>query len=74
MSVTQIHIDQKICKGCGICVECCPQSVLRLAQEPNKQGYNVIEVYQPEECIGCKLCEYSCPDFAIAVENEDGKC
>ncbi len=73
MSVKQIHIDQKICKGCGLCIFYCPREVLKLSSESNAKGYNVVEVYQPENCVGCKLCEYSCPDFAITVENEDGK-
>ena len=69
MHIKQIHIDHEICKGCGLCIFYCPKDVLRFVKEPNKKGYNVVEVYQPENCVGCKLCEYNCPDMAIYVEN-----
>jgi len=70
MSVKQIHIDQEICKGCGLCIFYCPREVLKLSREPNAKGYNVVTVYRRENCVGCKLCEANCPDLAIYVENE----
>jgi len=74
MAAIQVHVAVEICKGCGLCISYCPKDMLRLAEEPNKKGYNVVEVYRPEECIGCKLCEYNCPDFAIYVENLVPEC
>jgi 2-oxoglutarate ferredoxin oxidoreductase subunit delta len=67
MVANRVYVAVEICKGCGLCISYCPREVLRLAKEPNKKGYAVVEVYQPENCVGCRLCEVNCPDFAIYV-------
>ncbi len=64
-----IYIDEKICKGCRICVLSCPRDIYRLSEKRNVKGYNVAEVVHPENCRACKLCEISCPDLAIYVES-----
>ena len=58
-------INRDWCKGCGICVEFCPQNVLEL-DEQDKVG-----AARPEACIGCKLCELRCPDLAIEIHIEE---
>ena len=70
MAANHVHVAVEICKGCGLCIAYCPKDVLRLAKEPNKKGYTVVEVYQLENCVGCKLCEFNCPDFAICVNSQ----
>ena len=56
-----LQINQKFCKGCGICVAFCPKQVLELDE--------LGKVYEkaPEACILCGQCELRCPDFAIQV-------
>ncbi|SCG83350.1 2-oxoglutarate ferredoxin oxidoreductase subunit delta [Proteiniborus sp. DW1] len=55
------------CKGCGICVEFCPKSVLEL-----KCGK--ISIKNIEACIKCGQCELRCPDYAIYLGGrEDGQ-
>ena len=49
------------CKGCGICIEFCPQGVF----VPNGQGRPIIAY--PERCTACQWCEMHCPDMAITV-------
>ena len=62
-------IDEKICKGCGLCVSVCPKKILRLAAcRMNDKGYNPAEVTDQAACIGCAMCGIICPDSAIAVE------
>lgn len=63
-----VHIDEKVCKGCALCIFYCPKGVLKLADKMNQKGYNIAEVVHPEACIGCKMCEVGCPDLAIYVE------
>jgi len=65
-----LYIDEKLCKGCGLCVYYCPKGVLEMSDRRNEKGYNVVEVAHPEKCNSCKLCEISCPDFAIYVVKE----
>ena len=62
-----VHIDERICKGCGLCVFYCPQDVLAMSERRNQKGYNVAEVVNPEDCVECDLCQDACPDLAIFV-------
>jgi len=64
-------INEKLCKGCGICVGVCPKQVLIISPTKiNTKGLNIAEVQAPEKCIGCELCETVCPDFAITIVEE----
>ena len=53
------------CKGCGICVEFCPQRVF----EANGQGRPVVA--HAEKCTACHWCDTHCPDMAITVRRLD---
>lgn len=64
---TEITIYPDWCKGCGICVEFCPASVLALGKDGKAR------VVKPEECINCGFCERHCPDFAIVVRAKGKK-
>ena len=57
-------INREWCKGCGICVEFCPKSVLELDKDAK------VVAVRPEDCICCKMCELRCPDLAIEIEIE----
>ena len=62
-----VHILRERCKGCGYCVEYCPEKVLQLDRAFNKKGYHPPLVVEGKECVMCKLCELICPDFAIFI-------
>jgi len=49
------------CKGCGLCIEFCPQGVL----EANGEGRTVAA--HPDRCTACHWCDTHCPDMAITV-------
>jgi 2-oxoglutarate ferredoxin oxidoreductase subunit delta len=57
-------INRGWCKGCGICVQFCPKSVLELDKEDKAAAV------RPEDCICCRLCEFRCPDLAIEIDAE----
>lgn len=63
----EIHIVKDRCKGCGFCVEYCPQKVLELSDEFNKKGYHPPVVKNEEDCLYCQLCETICPEFSLFV-------
>lgn len=60
-------VDAEECKGCGLCVEACPQDVIEQLESFNTKGYHPAH-YIGEGCIGCGICFYACPEpGAIAV-------
>lgn len=58
---TLIRINEKWCKGCGICIAFCPAKVLVARQDGKAFAAN------PKACTRCGLCESRCPDYAISV-------
>ena len=60
----QLAIEESWCKGCGICVNVCPERIWQLNDR------NVVETIHAECCTGCGLCEKLCPDLAIDVISE----
>jgi len=58
----QPGINKEWCKGCGICIELCPEDALAM-DEMEKA-----ELAFPEKCNSCGVCELHCPDFAIELK------
>ena len=56
----RIVINERLCKGCSICVDFCPTNVLEM------RG-TVVAVKDLAACTRCQLCDLRCPDFAIQV-------
>jgi len=65
-----VYVEERLCKGCALCVHFCPKDVLNLSEKRNEKGYNIVEVGYPEKCTYCELCEMNCPDFALFVIDE----
>jgi 2-oxoglutarate ferredoxin oxidoreductase subunit delta len=61
-----VIIDQKICKGCELCIIACPQDGLALSQNFNEKGYRYVELIN-DACTGCVNCALVCPEAAITV-------
>ena len=59
--ITRIEINKGYCKGCGICITLCPNSVFE-----SNLGRPVVK--DLAKCTGCRNCELWCPDFAIDIE------
>ncbi|MDH5490927.1 MAG: 4Fe-4S binding protein [Myxococcales bacterium] len=74
MARGMVVIDETRCKGCGLCVEACPQGILALADSRfNGIGYRPVEVSLMERCTGCELCAIMCPDVCFTVYREAKK-
>jgi len=63
-----IEIDSERCKGCGLCINSCPQKVIAFAESFNVKGYHPASPSDKEgKCIGCGFCYLVCPDTCITV-------
>jgi len=60
-----VTINAELCKGCGFCIEFCPNDVLEVSEAFNNKGYHPPHAVKPEACNGCGLCGLYCLDFAI---------
>jgi len=60
MSV-EVRIDERVCTGCGACVDSCPTDVIRMKDSKARVVYG-------EDCQGCFMCEFDCPVDAIYVQ------
>ncbi len=63
----QIHVIVERCKGCGFCIEFCPQHVVCKSTQTNSKGYHIVSMDNSNKCTGCNICSMVCPDFAISV-------
>jgi 2-oxoglutarate ferredoxin oxidoreductase subunit delta len=69
-NVKEISIDDQVCKGCFLCLEVCPNRVLRKGEKRSRGGYPMPQVADLDKCAGCFLCEWICPDLALTVIKE----
>ncbi len=65
-----VVFDSECCKGCELCVNVCPVSIIELAPGLNSKGYHFSRIKEgsKEKCIACGFCGMTCPDFVIRVE------
>lgn len=70
MSGSHIEINSEKCKGCRLCVNECPRSVIEISGHFNSKGWQFASPARNEDCIGCKKCSTVCPDVCITVFRE----
>lgn len=63
----RIVVDDERCKGCGLCIDACPQKIIEESDKLNSKGYHPARQVREEKCTGCKICATVCPDCAIEV-------
>jgi 2-oxoglutarate ferredoxin oxidoreductase subunit delta len=72
MAKGRVFVDERLCKGCSLCVINCPMGVLELdSSKLNEKGYNPATPANADKCTGCAICALMCPDVAITVERGD---
>jgi len=70
----EVHVIESRCKGCGFCIEFCPNGCLKQSRHFNEKGYHPPEVvFQADDCVDCGLCTLICPEFAIFTELKQAK-
>ena len=62
-----IEIDQRLCKGCELCISFCPKNVISQSTKLNASGYLPATYTDNGECTGCAICALVCPEVAIEV-------
>jgi NAD-dependent dihydropyrimidine dehydrogenase PreA subunit len=58
--VTTLSLHPEKCVGCGMCLEVCPQGVLR-------KNNGRVEIQDRDACMECGACSRNCPAEAISV-------
>jgi 2-oxoglutarate ferredoxin oxidoreductase subunit delta len=56
-----LQIEVNECKGCGLCIQACPQNVIDLNEHLNHYGYRTAS-YAGAGCTGCGICFMACPE------------
>jgi len=66
----RVKLNQKWCKGCGLCIEICPKNVYDRESKVSPKGFREIIIKNPDLCNQCQLCELLCPDLAITIQKD----
>jgi len=72
--IWEFHVIADRCKGCGYCIEFCPEQILEASKEYNAKGYHPPKVKDglpPDACSGCGFCALICPEFAIFIRKKE---
>ncbi|MGP1587694.1 MAG: 4Fe-4S dicluster domain-containing protein [Treponemataceae bacterium] len=56
------------CKGCCLCIDACPQKILKMSKDTNRQGVHYPECIDEQNCVACTFCAVMCPDCVIEIE------
>ena len=66
--MAKMIVDEHFCKGCGLCVDACPNGIVELDKSRiTEKGYHPAHCVDQASCIGCCSCALMCPDVAIKV-------
>lgn len=63
----RVIIDRECCKGCELCIDVCPRSVLVMSDDFNRSGYHYSVPEHKDKCNSCTFCAIMCPDVCIQV-------
>ena len=67
--MAKVIVDIEYCKGCGLCVDFCPEKIMQLDTEViTQKGYHPAQCVDQDNCTGCLSCAMMCPDVAITIE------
>ena len=49
--MAKIKADFSRCKGCFLCVEVCPKTVLIPSNELGAKGFRIVQIDETKECV-----------------------
>ena len=62
--MARIIVDEKVCKGCSMCIHACPKKIIALAKDRlNAKGYHPAELTDEAACVGCAGMRAHAPGF-----------
>jgi heterodisulfide reductase subunit A len=59
-------VDERLCTGCGTCVETCPFAAIAMEKG---EGVLSLSRIDPLRCAGCGNCVVACPSKAITLQS-----
>ena len=62
-----LTVQEEFCKGCGLCVDACPQHAMQLRERIDSRGFHPARLGNPDACTGCAQCAAMCPDACIRI-------
>jgi 2-oxoglutarate ferredoxin oxidoreductase subunit delta len=66
--MAHVSVSTTFCKGCGLCVDICPQTIMELDLEViTPKGYHPAHCIDDDKCTACLSCAMMCPDVAITI-------
>jgi 2-oxoglutarate ferredoxin oxidoreductase subunit delta len=71
LATKRIKLIKELCKGCGYCIEFCPNKVFERSEEITEKGVTPPTIKHPDRCTLCGLCTRLCPDFALTMEEDE---
>jgi 2-oxoglutarate ferredoxin oxidoreductase subunit delta len=67
--MAKVSVSTVFCKGCGLCVDICPEHIMALDMHTiTAKGYHPAVCIDQPACTGCISCATICPDVAITIE------
>lgn len=61
LQAAKVVVREDECKGCGLCIQACPEDVLIEQRKLNRMGFRPAG-YKGDGCTGCGYCFYQCPE------------
>jgi len=64
---SKVQVQVSRCKGCGICINVCPEQVLQFSGDYNAKGYEYVRLTDEAACKSCTICALMCPEIALHI-------